>query len=201
VPDLDVNGDGDLADATDGLRPYLPGYEGATAKLHSGSDFAGTAWAGPQSMRLILPGVGSGSADEAWFTILNSSSWPGWCSNGFDPAEPLFIPWKDFSLAPAFDLGAGLSPGAHKRLGTARKEVLLQVHEMAEITDPSQNNANAAVQQFDLNARFQALTNFYADTIKGGALDLYGVKIPISDAGPAITCSHGKIRGTTAHPS
>jgi hypothetical protein len=92
------------------------------------------------------------------------------------------------------DLGSGVTPGVHKRQKTARKEVLLQIHKMAEITDPSQNNANAAAQQFDLDARFQAVADFYANTTKGAALDLYGVNIPVSDSGPVVTYADASSR-------
>jgi len=84
------------------------------------------------------------------------------------------------------DIGNGVSAGQHKRLSVARKEVLLQLHHMPQIVDQSQNNANAAAHQFDLDARFQQVMEFYLDPADGADLDLYAVKISISDEGPSV---------------
>ena len=92
------------------------------------------------------------------------------------------------------DLGDGISYGDHKRLSISRKEVLLQIHEMPEITDSAQNNANPAAQQFNLDTRFRKIANFYADSTQGSEIDLYAVKIPISNCNNTVTYNDSSSR-------
>ena len=79
--DLDVNGNGYLDDSCDGLSTYLPGYEGTEAVLHTGDSFETVQYAGPQEMKLIIPGLGTGAVDAATFKILNPTSYFGYCGN------------------------------------------------------------------------------------------------------------------------
>ena len=103
---LDVNDDGDLSDPCDGLSNYLPGYELATAKLHSGDSFQNATYTGPQCMRILLEGLGTGLVDSATFKIVDTTRWPGYCGNGNDPQlidDPEVNMSADFSFAPDFD--------------------------------------------------------------------------------------------------
>ncbi len=82
--ELDVNNDGLTADTVDGLGGYLPGYEGSAAKLHTGADFEHATYAGPQAMRLVLRGFGTGTVDAADFKIVGVTNHKGFCGNGDD---------------------------------------------------------------------------------------------------------------------
>ncbi len=110
--DLDVNGDGDLTDFYDGLNTYTPGYEldhePNPAMLHTGDSFENVQFSGPQEMKLIIRGLGSGKVDSATFRIFNPSSDFGYCSNA-DSKDPgsvgVALNWgADFSFAGSTDL-------------------------------------------------------------------------------------------------
>jgi len=79
--DLDVNNNGALFDAVDGVDYYLPGYEGTTDKLTFNKTFNTTSYGG-QHMKLIAAGVGSGQGiDAVSFRITNTTSLPGYAEN------------------------------------------------------------------------------------------------------------------------
>jgi len=92
--DLDVNNDGDLGDAIDGVTGFLPGYVGNQAVLHSGSTFKDAQFVG-QKVRLILDGfssddeLGFGADDvlqKVTFDIIDVTSYAGFSGNTSDPA-------------------------------------------------------------------------------------------------------------------
>ena len=87
VFDLDVNADGDLLDAVDLAKNYLPGYEGNTAKVSTGSRFNVPAYTG-QHMMLVVNGIGTESVDvvnKVEFIIVQVSADPGYTGNRTDP--------------------------------------------------------------------------------------------------------------------
>ena len=96
--DLDVNGDGDISDPCDGLATYMPGYELSTAKLHTGTSFENSQYAGPQSMNIIIDNLPSSMADEAHIRIVAASNGLGYCGNGSIPGESQFSHYWDFTL-------------------------------------------------------------------------------------------------------
>ncbi len=97
--DLDVNADGDLLDAVDGAAGYLPGYEGAVAKVSRGSSFNVPNYQG-QQMKLVLDGIGKTNADvtKVEFVIDQVSSWDGYASNRTDPSLEGETSKEDYSF-------------------------------------------------------------------------------------------------------
>ena len=68
--DLDVDGNSSLDDAVDGATNYLPGYEGATAKVSTGATFNTASYTG-QEMKLMVEGLGAGMGlSDVGFRIL-----------------------------------------------------------------------------------------------------------------------------------
>jgi hypothetical protein len=110
--DLDVNADKDLNDAVDGVANYLPGYEGTTPKVSTGTTFNTSAYVG-QRMRIIVNGAGTNAGiTEIFFRITDTTSHAGYAGNGTDPKITGQRNDDDFSFAELRDLrGAGLKAG------------------------------------------------------------------------------------------
>ena len=85
VFDLDVNNNGTLTDLVDGAANYLPGYEGGTQKLSTGSAYNTDVYQG-QQMKLIVDGIGSQTAGvtKIEFVIASVTRLPGYASNRTD---------------------------------------------------------------------------------------------------------------------
>lgn len=83
--DLDVNGNLSLTDPCDGLRNYMPGYQGPDPKIHdtSKTSFESATYKQAQGadcggMKLMLMGVGSDIVDKAEFKIIRATSIVTW---------------------------------------------------------------------------------------------------------------------------
>ncbi len=93
--DLDVNRNGVTTDAVDRVANYLPGYEGDTRKVSTGTTFNAAQYVG-QEMKVELNGAGSSlnspvggpttGALSVDFSISSTTNYttPGYCVNGFD---------------------------------------------------------------------------------------------------------------------
>jgi len=84
--DLDVNNDGDIVDAIDGVDNYLPGYVGEQNVLSTGTSFNDVQYVG-QQVRLIVEGIGYESGvEEIEFELFDVTSFAGFSGNTSDPA-------------------------------------------------------------------------------------------------------------------
>jgi hypothetical protein len=102
---LDVNADGDADDAVDGAAGFLPGREGATAKIEWGAD---GGYVGPQGMKLALAGMPDSSrVDAVTFEILETTAIPGFCSNSASGGTG-----DDFSLSASADARGPVQGGS-----------------------------------------------------------------------------------------
>ena len=95
---LDVNGDGDLNDACDGLYSYLSGYELDQPKLDSGSRFENVQYGTAQKMKLFVFKPEAISADSATLKIVNPTSYSGYGGNCQANASAI-NEGKDFSFS------------------------------------------------------------------------------------------------------
>jgi autotransporter-associated beta strand protein len=96
--DLDVNGNKSLNDASDGTVNYLPGYEGTTAKVSTGTTFNTAAYVG-QQMKLMVEGLGSGTVlDSITFKIDDVTVLAGYTGNATDPKVTGAATDEDFSF-------------------------------------------------------------------------------------------------------
>ena len=82
VFDLDVNANGSLDDAVDLVANYLPGYEGTTQKVSTGTSFNTDVYQG-QRTKLILDGIGSDTSEvkRVEFEIIDVTDHAGYASN------------------------------------------------------------------------------------------------------------------------
>jgi hypothetical protein len=79
--DLDVDNNGALFDAVDGVNNYLPGYEGTTNKLTTGATFNTVSYVA-QHMQIIAEGIGSGQGvDAVSFQISKTTTLTGYAEN------------------------------------------------------------------------------------------------------------------------
>jgi len=92
--DLDVDGNGSLNDACDGIATYLPRYSSDEPSIHEGETFAESSYTEPQSMRLYIVDAPQGLAAEA--KIIQVTDYPSYTTNGIAPSIPKGS--ADFSL-------------------------------------------------------------------------------------------------------
>ncbi|MBL8794950.1 MAG: hypothetical protein JNM56_13660, partial [Planctomycetia bacterium] len=103
IADLDVNGNKSLADKVDGAANYLPGYEGTTPKVSSGTTFNTSAYTG-QKMKIVVEGAGTNAGiTEVEFRIIEVSSYSGYAENASDPKITGANKEKDYSFAELAD--------------------------------------------------------------------------------------------------
>ena len=104
---LDVNANGSLDDAVDGVMNYLPGYAGGVAVLSTGTTFNTITFQG-QQMRSIAEGIGTGSGiDGLWFQIIQDSGHSAYAGNVTDDIFEGVGHTSDFSFDPDTDLSIG----------------------------------------------------------------------------------------------
>jgi hypothetical protein len=83
--DLDVNNNASLYDDVDRAFYYLPGYEGKTPKISTGTTFNAPNYVG-QAMQIIANGAGSyAGIDAVQFQISYSTQLDGYAGNASDP--------------------------------------------------------------------------------------------------------------------
>ncbi|MGM0490258.1 MAG: hypothetical protein ACQESR_26320, partial [Planctomycetota bacterium] len=92
--DLDVNNNGALFDAVDGVANYLPGYEGTTNRLSTGTTFNNVSYVG-QHMKIIAEGIGSGQGIDNVSLLLSSCT----SLDGFAENKTAYLVQNDGSLA------------------------------------------------------------------------------------------------------
>jgi hypothetical protein len=99
VFDLDVNADGDLGDPVDLAANYLPGYEGNTQKVSTGTSFNADTYT-TQRMKLIVDGIGTDTSEvtKVEFVITHTSSHSGYASNRSDPTIQHGLSDDDYSF-------------------------------------------------------------------------------------------------------
>ena len=79
--DLDVNNSGALFDSVDGVDVYMPGYEGTTNKLTTGTTFNTVSYAA-QHMKIIADGIGSDQGiDSVEYWISDYTYYEGYAEN------------------------------------------------------------------------------------------------------------------------
>ena len=82
--DLDVNNDGDLDDAVDGVDVYLPGYVGDTVVLSTGDSSGASTYVG-QQLTLIVDGLGDGAnVEQLQFDLTDVTAYDGYSGNSTD---------------------------------------------------------------------------------------------------------------------
>jgi hypothetical protein len=104
---LDVNANGILDEAVDGVMNYLPGYEGATAKVSTGTTYKTTQYAG-QQMGVMVEGLGAG-VDGVLFRIAEVTNHDGYAGNVTDAGIKVVGNRNDFSFYQHTDLPEGVT--------------------------------------------------------------------------------------------
>ena len=115
---LDVNANGSIDDAVDGVTNYMPGYEGTTPKLSTGAFNVATF--SPQHMKIVVDGLGtSTNLDYVFFELTLNTQYSGYASNRSDPSVEW--PWRrgDYSFKDTINIdwtfvsnGSSPPPGA-----------------------------------------------------------------------------------------
>ncbi len=78
------------------------------------------------------------------------------------------------------DNGVAMNGQSHKRMSLARKELLVEVREEANMTQGQGPETNQAVlATFDSTAAFEATRDFYLDQQQGAEIDLYWVELEL----------------------
>lgn len=104
--DLDVDNNGALFDAVDGVNNYLPGYEGTTNKLTTGATFNTVSYVA-QHMQIIAEGIGSGQGvDEVEFVISSYTTLRGYAENKTAYLVDKYFCNDDYSFAATSDARA-----------------------------------------------------------------------------------------------
>jgi hypothetical protein len=110
--DLDVDANGALGGPADGVANYLPGYEGTTAKVSTGTNLNAPAYQG-QHLKLVLDGIGRDTPNlvQVEFELIQAktTSYPGYASNRTHETiqgmgkefDYSFHPYRDYFKQPA----------------------------------------------------------------------------------------------------
>ena len=98
--DLSVDNNTSLTDAVDGVRNYLPGYEGTTDKLVAGGNTFNTVVYQVQPMKIVTDGVGPNSGiTSVEYTIVETTNYAGYAENKTYPSTEGWIwPYADYSF-------------------------------------------------------------------------------------------------------
>ncbi len=156
----------------------------------------------PASRALVQPDLDNEEADSD-----GSGPYPAMASIG----DGLMI--REEYRGYIFDGGPGTTPGGHKRLSVARKELLVECSEMDGISsvgttlppDPSNNfvdhgnQANAFAQGYSLSATMDAVSEFFGKEVPpgfpgyfpGAILDTYWVRDQLDDIRSVVIYNSG----------
>ena len=101
--DLDVNNDGDLDDAVDGVENYLPGYVGEDDVLSTGDSLATVQYLG-QELQLIIEGLGTDAGvQQIEFELFDFTTYEGYSENTSDVTIEGSDKDNDFSFDSVID--------------------------------------------------------------------------------------------------
>ncbi len=96
-----------------------------------------------------------------------------------------------------FDGGPGIEAFTHRRLGTARKELLVEARVETDLAAPANNGTETTetiiatnqpvLATFDEAATLEAVRDMYRHPTRGAAIDLYWAFVALNSDGPVIT--------------